>query len=129
MAATVFKFRRHTAGGQGSACRQDSGIGILAVVSLDWDERKWQKIKQCGNHSMIGENLDLHDDVPIDRPKAKTDAGRHFVGIHFLCCEVYSRVYLNRQATAYEGNCPKCARPVRLSIGPGGTDTRFFTAE
>jgi hypothetical protein len=50
------------------------------------------------------------------------------VGIHFVCCDVYTRVYINRDATAYEGNCPKCAKRVRLRIGPGGTDSRFFTA-
>lgn len=51
-----------------------------------------------------------------------------FVGIRFACCGVYTRVYVNRTGTAYEGRCPKCSRSVRLRIGPGGTDERFFTA-
>ena len=50
------------------------------------------------------------------------------MGVQFKCCDVYSRVYINRDETAYEGNCPKCAKRVRLAIGPGGTDSRFFTA-
>jgi hypothetical protein len=50
------------------------------------------------------------------------------VGVHFVCCDVYTRVYVNRHQTAYEGNCPKCGKKVRLQIGPGGTDARFFTA-
>jgi hypothetical protein len=54
--------------------------------------------------------------------------GRRFVGIHFMCCDVYSRVYVNRPETAYVGNCPRCMRRVELKIGPGGTDSRFFTA-
>ncbi len=79
--------------------------------------------------AMPGEHLDLSSD-----PASNSSCGgpaadaRRFVGIHFICCDVYSRVYINRDQTAYEGNCPKCAKPIRLRIGPGGTDARFFTA-
>jgi hypothetical protein len=80
--------------------------------------------------AMAGEHLDLTDDVPRDdQCRAGTAAGsRRFVGIHFVCCDVYARVYVNRDETAYEGSCPKCAKRVCLKIGPGGTDARFFTA-
>ena len=53
---------------------------------------------------------------------------RPFVGILFACCDVYSRIYVNRRRTAFEGHCPRCGRPARVRIGPGGTDERFFTA-
>jgi hypothetical protein len=76
---------------------------------------------------MAGELLDLTDD-PGGDSKQPTKRDRKFVGVHFTCCDMYSRVYINRDATAYEGRCPKCAKPVRLEIGPGGTDARFFTA-
>lgn len=90
---------------------------------------------------MPGENLDLSSDPnpepsgpPGPRPQqpgsqpAATSSSRRFVGVQFACCGVYSRIYVNRDSTAYEGNCPKCSKPVRLRIGPGGVDTRFFTA-
>lgn len=74
---------------------------------------------------MAGENLDLSSDPP---EPDRLPAARSFVGIHFVCCDVYSRIYINRDSTAYEGYCPKCSKRVRLRIGPGGTDSRFFTA-
>ena len=77
---------------------------------------------------MAGEHLDLTDHVPGDDRRKASTAQRRFVGVHFTCCDVYSRIYINRDETAYEGNCPKCAKRVRLQIGPGGTDARFFTA-
>jgi len=77
---------------------------------------------------MAGEHLDLTDHVPGEERRNSSSAQRRYVGVHFVCCDVYSRVYINRDETAYEGNCPKCAKRVRLKIGPGGTDARFFTA-
>ncbi len=80
---------------------------------------------------MVGNHLDLTDDPPSnqgDKIKAPVSGARRFVGVQFVCCDVYSRVYINREQSAYEGNCPKCAKRVRLKIGPGGTNSRFFTA-
>jgi hypothetical protein len=78
---------------------------------------------------MPGEHLDLSSDGPSGSgANSASAAGRKFVGVHFACCDIYSRVYINRDATAYEGNCPRCAKRLRLAIGPGGTDSRFFTA-
>jgi hypothetical protein len=77
--------------------------------------------------AMVGEHLDLTNDLPAKGNRGRK-TGRSFVGVQFKCCDVYVRVYVNRDETAYEGNCPKCAKPVRLQIGPGGTDARFFTA-
>jgi len=60
---------------------------------------------------------------------SKSLRGRPWVGIHFDCCEAYSRIYRNIAGTAYQGFCPRCMRKVTLRVGPGGTDSRFFHAE
>lgn len=85
---------------------------------------------------MAGERLDLSSDPGGEDPGGNA-AGegadgarelRKFVGVTFACCDVYARVYVNQKKTAYEGNCPRCAKRVILNIGPGGTNSRFFTA-
>lgn len=76
----------------------------------------------------LGQNLDLT--VNFDSAETpKNSLRRPFLGIHFRCCGVYARIYLNRNSTAYEGRCPKCLRPVRVGIAPHGTSARFFSAE
>ena len=35
---------------------------------------------------------------------------------------------MNKEKNAYEGKCPKCNGEVNVKIGPGGTETRFFSA-
>ncbi len=54
---------------------------------------------------------------------------RPFIGMHFKCCNVYSRIHLNKAGTAFVGWCPKCAVKAEVQVGPGGSPSRFFTAD
>jgi len=74
-----------------------------------------------------GENFDISSG---EEPRRRAQPGtlRKYLGIHFACCGVYSRIYVNREQSAYVGNCPRCTRQVRIGIGPGGSNARFFTA-
>ncbi len=76
--------------------------------------------------TMAEERIDLTSEPHTETASVKQRGS--FIGITFGCCGTYARVYRNREGTAYVGNCPRCAKPVRLKIGPGGTDERFFTA-
>ena len=65
-----------------------------------------------------------------DRPKGNArGAPRPYIGVLFKCCHVYARVYLNRAGTDFIGHCPKCAAKIRIKAGPGGSRSRFWTAE
>lgn len=76
---------------------------------------------------MAGENLDLTSGAGDSADGQQSRGRRRFVGVRFACCEVYSRIYVNRDHTAYVGYCPRCSKKIELKIGPGGTDSRFFT--
>lgn len=65
------------------------------------------------------------EDDELEEKKSKIQK-RDFLGITFECCNVYTRIYKNKEGTAYEGRCPKCLRPVRVPIGKGGSGQRFF---
>jgi len=54
---------------------------------------------------------------------------KKFLGIHFTCCNVYIRIYKNKDNSAYEGRCPRCGKKVTVPIGGQGTSSRFFIAE
>ncbi|MEX2545883.1 MAG: hypothetical protein WD316_12215 [Phycisphaeraceae bacterium] len=55
--------------------------------------------------------------------------GRPWIAVRWDCCSAYSRVYRNQAGTAYEGRCPRCMRAIRVRVGPGGTNHRFFIAQ
>ena len=77
---------------------------------------------------MNGERLDLSSDPGPDSGDGAGQGSRSYIGVHFVCCDIYTRVYVNRQQTAYVGHCPRCSRRLQIKIGPGGTTNRFFTA-
>lgn len=78
-----------------------------------------------------GRHLDLSSDDdrrPVSAGANSGSAGR-FLGVHFECCDIYRRIYPNREGTAYVGHCPRCARKVQFLVGAEGTSARFFRAQ
>jgi len=64
----------------------------------------------------------VHNNPESPRP-------RPYIGITFKCCNVYTRIYINRAQTAYVGYCPKCTAKVEIKIAPNGCPSRFWFAE
>jgi hypothetical protein len=65
----------------------------------------------------------------VSTPEEETQSKRPFIGMHFKCCNQYSRIYLNREGTAFVGWCPRCAAKAEVAVSPTGTKARFFTAD
>lgn len=61
-------------------------------------------------------------------PHPVAPQGRPYLGVHFINCHVYGRLYRHPDGTAYHGRCPRCGAPLRVPVGQGGTTQRFFTA-
>jgi len=74
-------------------------------------------ILELGGRSIPNESADTNDGT-----------SRPYISVLFECCSVYSRVYKNRDGSAYVGWCPKCAHKVSVKVGSGGTSCRFFRA-
>ena len=60
--------------------------------------------------------------------QGQSSQARGWIAIKWKCCGTYGRAYKNRRGDAYEARCPKCMRPIKVGIGPGGTSERFFEA-
>ncbi|MFK7789982.1 MAG: hypothetical protein AB8C95_10900 [Phycisphaeraceae bacterium] len=68
---------------------------------------------------------------PDDRSEnqqQRSSEKRPWIAVNWQCCSVYTRIYRNRQGSAYEGRCPKCGTTAKAAIGSGGTANRFFNA-
>jgi len=76
----------------------------------------------------ISDPLPQPQEQPEESNLSEKKEQRKFIGVKFNCCNVYVRIYANKEGTAYEGRCPKCFRTVKFKIGEGGTDHRFFEA-
>ena len=78
--------------------------------------------------------IDVYDDgseinkFSSEDEEEKAPKKREYLDIMFDCCNVYSRIYKNKEGTAYVGKCPKCFRTVTIKVGKGGTNQRFFNA-
>src|SRR5437763_16282330 len=62
-------------------------------------------------------------------PQGEIRGSRPYISVRFDCCGTYRRIYRSADGSRYEGHCPKCAKPVRFTVGPGGTDARFSVVE
>lgn len=54
---------------------------------------------------------------------------RRYISVYWKCCHSFSRVYKNREGTAYAGCCPRCRSSLSVPIGEEGTTRRTFIAE
>ena len=63
------------------------------------------------------------------RKKSKVPQPRKWLGIHFECCHVYSRIYKHASGERYEGRCPRCLKMIRVRVAPGGSSNRIFRAK
>ena len=74
-------------------------------------------------------HLNLSSAVPTPAsPSTTARTPRAWLAIRWRCCSAYSRIYKSLDGTQYAGQCPRCAKPIRVQVGQGGTASRFFEA-
>jgi len=54
--------------------------------------------------------------------------GRSYIGVHYECCQVYSRVYLKQEQKKQISHCPKCGNAFHIKFSENGTDSPFWLA-
>ena len=74
------------------------------------------------------DSLDLSTGASTPPPSPETPGPRPWLSVRWRCCSTYSRIYRHPKATEYVGGCPRCGKPVRIKVGPGGTGNRMFEA-
>ena len=84
--------------------------------------------KELGDTEDLSVEIDEYRDQIKKRRKQSQRKSRQFLGIVFKCCNIYSRIHLNKNRTAFVGWCPKCAKPARVKVSPTGSKSRFFSA-
>lgn len=57
-----------------------------------------------------------------------TNKNKKFLGVRFVSCNCYGRLYINDAGVAYVGRCPKCYTSFAVRVGEGGTSSRMFMA-
>ncbi len=65
---------------------------------------------------------------PEPAAEGAAESARPWIGIHFECCGMYTRISRQPEASEYEGRCPKCGLPIRVGVGPDGVRTRLLRA-
>lgn len=53
---------------------------------------------------------------------------RPWIGIRWMCCNVYSRVTRHPDVKKYVGRCPRCLKGLKIRVAPGGSNCRMFVA-
>ena len=53
---------------------------------------------------------------------------RPWIGIRWMCCNVYARVSRQPDVKMYIGRCPKCLKSIKIRVAPGGSNCRMFVA-
>jgi len=49
-----------------------------------------------------------------------------FIGILFECCNIYRRIYMNKEKNAYEGKCPNAMERLRWRLDQAERRHVFF---
>ncbi len=78
---------------------------------------------------MAGRHLDIT--ICDGGESGRADSGDHvrpWIGVHFECCNCYTRIYRRPDVAQYAGRCPRCGRTVTVEVGPEGVSARIFRA-
>ena len=103
-------------------------VELESKIQSDAEVEINQSQKELGDTEDLSVEIDEYRDQIKKRRKQSQRKSRPFLGIVFKCCNIYSRIHLNKKRTAFVGWCPKCAKPARVKVSSTGSESRFFSA-
>jgi len=98
----------------------------MSWLSVGWALKNWSVRHVVRSKDSVNE--DGMRTQQRERRMRRDNEERPWIGVRWMCCNVYTRVTRDPEVKMYLGRCPKCLKSLKIRVAPGGSDCRMFVA-